>query len=301
MLPRIRNFFALAVLLVLPTQASVVLAQEDPAQAVRQRSEQLVTAFNTGKTDVVAAFFLPDGEVIDEAGGAYRGTAEIKSLLSAFFQDFAGAKLAIQTESVKVAGPVALEEGTRTITAADGKLRSHFRYLAVWAKTEQDWMLASFRDFADDSTPTPHENLEPLAWLVGDWINEGADGDVAISYRWSEDGNYLLGEFKVQPVEGEPRTSTQRIGWDPATESIRSWLFDADGGFAESSWSLVDDGIVAKSQSTNPDGTTASATLTITRDDEEHYTIAGTDRIVAGARDPDFEITVTKRPPQAGK
>lgn len=301
MSPRIRNWFALAGMLALLIPSTVARAQEDLAQAVRQRSEQLVSAFNAGKVDDIAGFFLPAGELIDEAGVVYQGTDEIKSLLTAFFENFAGAKLAIQIDSVRVAGPVAIEEGARTMTTADGKLRSRFRYIAIWAKTDKDWKLASFRDFADASTPAPRDNLEPLAWLVGDWVNEGTDGDVSISYRWSEDGNYLLGEFNVRPVEGEPRKSTQRIAWDPATESIRSWIFDADGGFSESVWSLVEDGIVAKSQSTNPDGATASATLTIMRLDNDHYTIAGTDRIVAGTREPDFEITVTRRPPQAGK
>jgi len=297
-----RITFALAWLLACAVQSTFVLAQEDTAQAaVRQRAEQLVTAFNAGKSDEVAAFFMPRGELIDEAGTVYQGTQEIKGLLNAFFKEFPGAKLALNVESVRLVGPVAIDEGTRTLTTADGEVRSQFRYIAVWTNAEKDWKLASIRDFSDDPIPTPHDNLEPLAWLVGDWINEGADGKVVISYRWSDDGNYLLGEFEVQPLEGQRRKSSQRIGWDPTTGSIRSWLFDADGGFAQGTWTIVDDGIVAKSDSINPDGTTSSATLTISTEDDDHYTIAGSERIVAGAREPDFELTVTRRPPQAGK
>jgi hypothetical protein len=124
---------------------------------------------------------------------------------------------------------------------------------------------------------------------------------VAISYRWSEDKNFLLGEFQFNSAEGSPRKSSQRIGWDPVAGKFRSWLFDADGGFAEGSWTVVDDGVVIKSTSVNPDATTASATMTIVTKDKDHFSIAGTDRIVGDNREPDFDLTVVRRPPSAGK
>jgi hypothetical protein len=139
-----------------------------------------------------------------------------------------------------------------------------------------------------------------LAWIVGDWVNEGADGKAVISYRWSDDKNFLLGEFETS-LTGQPQKSTQRIGWDPSIGRIRSWLFDTDGGFAEAYWTVVDDGAVIKSSSVNPDGTTATATLYITRKDKDHYTIEGTDRVIGDHVEDDFEITVARRPPAAGK
>jgi uncharacterized protein (TIGR02246 family) len=276
--------------------------QDDAGIAtVRKSAEQLVKSFNAAKVDEVAGVFLPKGELIDEAGTVYQGQQEIKALLSAFFTQFPGAKVAHDIESVRLVGPVAIEEGTRTMTTADGVEKSRFRYIAVWAKTDKGWQVASFRDFADDPVPTANENLQSLAWLIGDWINEGSDGKVAISYRWSEDKNYLLGEFEVNSVEGSPRKSTQRIGWDPSIGRIRSWLFDTDGGFAEGYWTVVEDGAVIKSSSVNPDGTTATVTMNITTKDKDHYTIEGTDRVVGDNLEEDFEITVTRRPPAASK
>jgi len=283
----------------------VVRAAESPDEAamsaIRKSEEQLMAAFNAGKADVLAAMFLPKGELIDEAGTVYQGQQEIKELLNAFFKQFAGAKLAITTESIRLVGPIAIDEGTRTLTTADSKLKTQFRYIAVWAKADKGWQLASLRDFSDDPGPTPHDSLEPLAWLIGDWINEGADGKVAISYRWSDDKNFLLGEFQINSAEDAPRKSSQRIGWDPSVNKIRSWLFDSDGGFAEATWTLIDDAIVIKSSSVNPDGTTASATLNIVVKDKDHYSIEGTDRIVGDDREEDFEITVARRPPAVSK
>ncbi len=276
--------------------------QEDAAiAAIRKSAEQVVQLFNAGNADDMAAAFLPNGELIDEKGAIYHGQPEIKALLGAFFKQFPGAKLALGIESVRLAGPVAIDEGTRTITTADHAVRSQFRYIAIWAKTDKGWQLASFRDFADDPPPTANEYLQPIAWLVGDWINEGADGKVAISYRWSEDKNFLLGDFQMTLADGTPRKSTQRIGWDPAAGKIRSWLFDSDGGFAEGVWTVVNDGAVIKSSSVNPDGTAASATMNITTLDKDHYKIEGTDRVVGDTLEDDFEITVTRRPPAAGQ
>jgi uncharacterized protein (TIGR02246 family) len=278
-------------------------AGQDDAEtaAVRKMGGQVVQAFNAANVDQVAGTFLPKGELIDEQGTVYRGQQEIRGLLNAFFKQFPGAKLTLDIESIRLVGPVAIDEGTRTMTTQDGDVKSHFRYIAVWAKTDRGWQLASFRDFADDPVPTPHESLEPLAWLVGDWINEGADGKVAISYRWSQDKNFLLGEFEFVSQQGAQRTSSQRLGWDPSTAKIRSWLFDSDGGFAEGYWTLIDDGVLVTSSSVNPDGTTGSATMAIAPDGKDRFRIAGTDRIVAGSEEPDFEITVTRRPPAAGK
>jgi uncharacterized protein (TIGR02246 family) len=268
--------------------------------SVRTSAEQVVQLFNAAKAAEVANTFLPQGELIDEAGTVYQGQQEIKDLLTAFFKQFPGAKLGINIESIRLVGPVAIDEGTRTMTTADGEEQSRFRYIAVWAKADKGWKLASFRDFADDPAPLPHDNLQPVAWLVGDWINEGADGKVEITYRWSDDKNYLLGEFAVEGADGA-RKSTQRIGWDPSVGRIRSWLFDADGGFAEGEWTVVDDGVVIKSASVNPDGSTATATMNIHTKDNDHFTIVGSDRIVGDSLEEDFEITVTRRPPAATK
>ena len=276
-------------------------SDEAAKAAVRKSAEGMAAAFNSGKVDALVVTFLPNGELIDEEGTVYQGQQEIRGLLNAFFQSFPGSKFATDVESIRIVGPVAIEEGKRTITTQDGSVKSHFRYIAVWAKTDRGWQLASFRDFADEPVPAPHEFLQPIEWMVGDWVNEGADGKVAINYRWSDDKNYLMGEFQFTSPEGKPRKSTQRIGWDPSLGRIRSWLFDADGGFAEGSWTVSDDDVVIKSSSVNPDGSTASATMTITPDGKDRFTIAGTDRIVGEGREDDFEINVVRRPPTAGK
>lgn len=288
---------ASSLLLVAGAWAAAESPEADAIAEVRDNCTCLTTAFNAGKVDEVVAIFLPEGELLDEDGTVHQGHAEIKGLLTAFFEKFPGAKVSAEVESVRMVGPVAIEDGNRTITAEDGVVKSQFRYIAVWAKSEKGWKLASLRDVADDPAPTPHEHLKPLAWIVGEWVNEGADGKVAIDYCWSDDKNFLLGTFECNTSGDTPRRTVQRIGWDPAAGRIRSWLFDADGGFSEGLWTVVDDGVVIKSSSVNPDGSTASATLTLACAETDRFTISGTDRIIGEDREEDFELNVVRRPP----
>ncbi len=267
---------------------------------IKASAEALVKAFDAGQADAVAAAFLPQGELIDEEGVVYQGQAEIKDLLTKFFTRFPGAKLTLSIESIRIVGPVAIEEGTRYTTTKDGTNRAQIRYIAVRAKTASGWQIASLRDFADNPPATAHEYLAPVAWLVGDWVNEGTDGVVKISYRWSEDKNFILGDIQVAREGRVAMKSSQRIGWDPLAGKVRSWLFDSDGGFGEGHWTQVENSWVIKSSAVLPDGLTGSATVTMTPVDADHYTIKGTERIVGDARDADFEVTVTRQPPAAG-
>src|SRR5262249_15794222 len=150
--------------------------------AVRAADEQLVKAFNAGKADEVAALFLAKGELIDEQGTIYQGQQEIKDLLTKFFAKFPGAKLTLNVDSTRVVGPVAIEEGSRHTTTKDDVQRAQVRYIAVRTKVGNNWPLVSIRDFSNEPPPTPNESLQPLAWLVGDWVNESSDAAVKISY-----------------------------------------------------------------------------------------------------------------------
>ncbi|NCX99944.1 MAG: hypothetical protein EBX35_15560, partial [Planctomycetia bacterium] len=130
--------------------------------------------------------------------------------------------------------------------------------------------------------------------------DESPEGRTAISFRWSDDGNFLLGDYTMSAAGAGVAKSTQRIGWDPASGQVRSWTFDDDGGFTEGRWVPTDEGWMVLSEATMPDGTTGTATLVITVKDADHLVVRGTERIIAGAEEPDFEMTIARKPPQPG-
>jgi uncharacterized protein (TIGR02246 family) len=279
------------------------IAQDEPATTeIRDNSSKLASAFNAAKVDDLAAMFMPRGELIDEQGTVHKGQDAIKELLTKFFTKFPGTQMEIISDSIRLVGPVAIQEGTRFTTAKDGSNAS-VRFVAILTKTEQGWRIASIRDFADESIPaaTPGELLQPLEWLVGDWINEGADARVKISYKWSEDNNFIIGDIVVTNNDQSIMKSSQRIGWDPILGKPRSWVFDSDGGFAEATWTQTEAGWVVQSSAVMPDGLTGSANVTITLGENGRYVMSGKNRLIGNSQEPDYEITVVKHPPAVGK
>jgi uncharacterized protein (TIGR02246 family) len=299
---RISASIALAASLAALSTARPVAAQNDAdTAAIRAADERLVKAFNAGKADELAALFHAKGELLDEQGVLHEGQAAIKGLLTKYFDAFPGAKMTVEVDSIRVVGPVAFEEGTRTITTKDETGKAIVHYSLVRTKVGNDWPIVSLREDADDPDITPHEHLESLAWLVGDWVNEGTDAVVRISYRWSTDTNFLLGDFHVSKNGSTVMQSTQRIGWDPLAGKVRSWMFDSDGGYGHGHWTQIEAAWVIKSTAVLPDGQTGSATITVTAQGKDRFVLKGTDRIVGDERDDDFEHVVTRRPPMPNK
>jgi uncharacterized protein (TIGR02246 family) len=207
----------------------------------------------------------------------------------------------VTTAAATVTAPAG-DATTAAATAAEPAytkpVEARLRYLCVWSKADDKWQVASVREFADDPPPTPHELLQPLAWLVGDWVSEGGDSVVRISYRWSDDGNFLLGDYKVTANGQTSMDSVQRVGWDPLRQQVRSWLFDSDGGYGEGEWTAFEDGYLIRSSAVMPDGSIGSANIEAQKLSDAQFVLKGTNRIVAGEPVEDFEIKVSKQPPQ---
>lgn len=272
--------------------------EEKLQSEVREVLQALQDSFNTGKSAEIVGFFIDGGELIDDQGNIYQGGDEIKELLDQFFQKFAGATVDISSESIRSVGPVVIQEGTRTTIL--GETASIVEFTAIMVKTAKGWKIVSLRDFTEQSLPTPGEQLQVLAWMEGDWVNEGADARVKITYRWSEDKNFLLGEFQVIKDSVVVGKTSQRIAWDPILGKPRSWLFDSDGGFSEALWTPLEDGQwILRTSAVMPDGTTGSATLTITPKEKDRILYAGTGRLIGQVLEEDFELTVVRQPPVA--
>ena len=97
-----------------------------------------------------------------------------------------------------------------------------------------------------------HERLKELEWLVGEWLDESSDSIVHATCRWSDDKNFLLRDFVIH-VQGKPVMNvTQRIGWDPLTKQIKSWVFDSDGGYGDALWTRNGNQWIIKSTGSCP-------------------------------------------------
>lgn len=278
-------------------------AEPSPLEVeIRASAADFAKAFDAGDAAKLTAHFAETGEIIDEEGNQYQGTDEVKALFTAFFLKFPGAKLMMDIESVRLVAPnVVIEEGTRVITTKEESDQAQVRYSTVRTKVGDRWVIASLREFSADPPPAPTDYLAGLDWMIGEWINEGSDAVVKLKYAWSEDRNFIVADLDIQKSGQEAMKCQQRIGWDPAQQKIRSWLFDSDGGFSEGIWTASDNGWIVKSTATLPTGQTGSATITYTPSGADRFEIKGTQRVVGDAVEPDFEVKVVRKPPAASK
>jgi len=278
--------------------AAVAADMAAVVKAVAGEADATVKAFNAGDATALAGMFIEDGELVDENGTVTETRGEIEALFKRFFERFPKASLEMEVTDARLLGDeVVVEEGVRRITADQGAAAAQVRYVAVRSKAGDRWPLVSYREFADDPIPTAAEMLASLDWLVGEWVDESPEGNTRIAYQWSDDGNFLVGEYNLS-VAGQPASrSTQRIGWDPVEGRLRSWTFDSDGGFSEGEWMATDEGWLVKSEATLPDGTIGAATIMIQPTDGDHFVVESTDRIIGGAEEPDFKLVIARKPP----
>jgi uncharacterized protein (TIGR02246 family) len=270
--------------------------------AVTGSADVFRDAYHKGDAKAIGALFSPAAEFIDSGGDIYHGSAAIETAFAELFAETQPGRMKIDVEAVRYLGPgVLAEEGTTTVIPNGQEAATKNRYVAIHVKQQDGkWLIVSARSQSLEFL-APGEHLKELAWLVGNWVDESDESRVETSWRWSDDGNFLIGEFNVG-IEGiSIMGGTHRIGWDPVRKQIRSWVFDSEGGFVEGYWSNLGDHWVMKSTGARPDGTVGSATFTYRRGGDDLFSLEMKDRIIGGEREPDMKITVVRQPPEPGQ
>lgn len=271
---------------------------------IREVAARFAEAFNKRDAAALAALFAADARVIDPDGAAIEGRDAIRDRFVIALEANPDLKVDFTADNIRFLTPdVAVEEGHAVAKSSSGETFTGL-HTVVYVKRGGAWeiMLVRDQEGSDPESDTPHAHLQELAWMVGDWVDEGDDSVVRTSCAWSEDGNYLVRSF-TEHVRGEKASSgTQRIGWDPQREQIRSWVFDADGGFSEGLWTrAAENRWVIKATGTTADGDTATATNVIIREHPDTMTWQSVDRTLAGVALPDIEqIIIARKPPAPG-
>lgn len=281
-------------------QTGAATASGKAEQEVRDAVKKLTELFTAGQPAEVGKRFLPTAELEDESGAVHSGRAAIEALSASFTERFPGAKMAAEIESVTLVAPdLALVEALRTTTTADGFDTAHTRSSLTLVNREGAWLVAAIRELPAEEELSPHARLEPLAWLVGDWVDEGAESVVDIKCRWSEDGNFLLIEHNARAAGDAGLKTSQRLGWDPLKRQVHSWMFDSDGGYGEGEWTRSGAKWTIKSSAVLPDGVVGSATFTIEPISADRFTMKASDRVLGETLEPDREVTIVRKPPAA--
>jgi hypothetical protein len=186
---------------------------------------------------------------------------------------------------------VALEDGTNRLAGAAGP---DGRFTAIWVKQQGKWRLASLRE-ARIAMPAISERLSDLDWLEGNWQGMTPDGVVDIAAAWNPTHTFLLRDVKLVREGQVVFHGTQRIGWDPLTRSIRSWVFDTDGGHGDGVWSKSGDSWVVEATGVLGDGRQTRSTTVYEPRDKDSFLWKTTAARTDGQPVPDRSIEMVRK------
>ncbi|MFM7136601.1 MAG: YybH family protein [Planctomycetota bacterium] len=248
------------------SEPSTLPAAEPPSPRVAEIRDMLagyLRAFNRHDAVAAAAHWAAAAENVNlDTGEVTRGREAVREVFAALFEMDGEAAIDIDVDAIRpLRDDVAMVDGIARVSYADGDVAGS-RFSAVVIREDDQWRLGSVRETAATVEPRAARPLEQLAWLVGSWEDVG-DGVIASSQAvWSADRGFLVrthvstpddhpasrpaagdsGIPGLLPAAGGRRELTEIIGWDPEREQIRSWIFSADGRFAEGRWSREADG-----------------------------------------------------------
>jgi uncharacterized protein (TIGR02246 family) len=244
------------------------------------------------------AHLAPDADFIDEAGKTTRGHDALRARFKTMLPDLKGSKIGGKIYSVKFLRPeVAMVDGSLEITSADGTRDSN-RYAIVWVKSGDRWLINSARDLPAEVEEGPslaYPQLKSFEWLIGDWVDEAGKGAVQIKCKWAPNKSFLLMDYEVKGEGAEPMLVTQRIGWDPVNNKVRSWVFDSTGGFGEGNWQRDGNKWVVGASGILADGGIGGATNIYQFKDENTFLYRSVDREVDGQPVADVEVKFVRK------
>jgi len=251
-------------------------------------------AYDRGDAKTLASFYAEDVDYIDQDGVEVKGRGEMEKLFIQNFQANPGAKIAITIEEVKPLAPdVQVNRGVATVTATSG-LTESTRYAAVLARKNDGWQICQLTETAAPA-PTASSQLEALKWLIGSWVDKDADQTVETRVEWAGDKNFLVRTFKLKRAEESETDGWEIVGWGPDRQQIRSWIFDSNGGFGESSWSYDGGHWLIRAYNVLPDGSRSTAENVLTKVDDNKFTWESQNRTVDGESQPSLPKMVVYR------
>lgn len=264
-----------------------------PDQTTDDDARKYEEAYNKGDAKTLAGFYSDDVDYIDQDGAEVKGRDAMEKLLGDNFQQYPGVKLAITTEEIKQLTPdVKVTRGIATVTPANGAATTT-RYTLVKVKKGDHWEISQMNE-REAPPQSAYSKLEALDWLVGTWQDKSGDQTVQHKINWAGDKNFLVRTINLQGNQ----TSTdgwEIIGWDPVRQQIRSWIFDSNGGFGETTWVNNGEDWLIRASNVLPDGSRSTAENVLTKVDDNKFTWESQNRTLNGEPQPSLDKVEVQR------
>ena len=271
-----------------PAPAAAPAVEEKPKpsaveDALTKTQAAFLEAFNKADAAAVAEFYDEAATYTSDNGKYMDGRPAILTGMTEYFKMNPGARLQVQTHSVREVTPdVAVAGGMAVFSGTAGTVEVT-RYKAIYARRGDAWKIVELTENVLPPAERGQVELKALDWLAGSWKDAGAGADsVATQAAWTKSERFLRRSITVSRGGVETMQATEIIGWDPVNAEIRSWVFDSEGGFGEGTWAQEGNRWVVRTRSTLPTGQTASSLNIFTMKDANSYTWESTNREVDG-------------------
>jgi len=297
----LRHAVGLSVLIVFAAFHAQAAEKASPTKVeteIRSAVAALQEAFNRGDAKAVAACWTSDGEFVGPNAEEIIGRDKIQTAFGEFFAKHAKSKLQVSVVKWRsLTSDVVLVDLLTEMTPAPEGLDSKPNSTMLLVKQDGRWLISRMHE-AVGAEPSHNIHLQPLQGYVGDWVEDGSRPSGVVvhsSCSWTANGSYLIRKFSAEGKKGIVKAGTEVIGWDPRQHRIRSWVFDADGGFGESVWTRDGARWIIKHTGTMADGNDVSITYIATPKDHNSFTIQSKDHFVGGEKQADLPEIKFKR------
>jgi uncharacterized protein (TIGR02246 family) len=260
--------------------------------AIATTFQQLLKALGKGDADAVASFWTDTGEYIDDEGEIIRGRKALAAAYKKFFAKTRGLQVQGKASDLRFLGQdAAVAEGVFDRQGAKELPATSARFTALLVREKGKWRLAQLRE-EERGEPA---SLDDVKWLIGDWVAKTPDREVSVRYAWDPKKVFMRGRFAVREKGKEVLSGEQIIGRDASADTLRSWVFDSEGGFGSGVWERDGKQWVVDSEGVQADGTTTSSVNVLTPVDADTFTWQSRDRSAGTDAKPDtVPVKVTR-------
>lgn len=295
----VKLFLILAILFAALVPAAAESTQQQNPDEVRIRNavQSYIEAFNRGDAGAVANHWSDDGRYVSPTGETFEGRKKIEEAFRGLFGQHKGLQVQVTPESIRFESPTRAVETGIAIVTRSGQAPEQTRYVARHVKKGAEWKIASVKEEEVPRSAPSYEHLKDLEWLIGEWIDADENGRVETTFQWARDKSFITASFTVYVDGRMSLQGTQVIGWDPVKKTIRSWVFDSDGGFGEGTWTRQGNQWRVRASSVLPSGEKASALSIYTYVNDNRFTFQSVGREAAGEPLPNIEeVAVVRKP-----
>ena len=246
------------------------------ADAVRKVIEEFSEAFQKGDAAAAVAFLTSGAELIPNDAEPLRGRDAIQKAFVDHFAKHPRVKITLEYETARFTSrDSAIQEGTmRVVDEKSGSSSKRFSMMCV--REDGKWLLAFIKDWPDEQ-----EDLKDLDWLIGSWTAKQGDAAVRTTYEWFGNKAFIKAQFTIQ-AKDKTFTGMQMIGTDPKTGDLRTWIFEADGGFGSGTVEREGKKWIFESMTALADGSTLEAKNILVQVNKDTFTWQSVDLTVDG-------------------